>query len=327
MIGFYKKTCILVLILLFNLFKTSFSQENSLLGFSVYPKNPSPGQEVAIELNSYYLNLDLLKVSWYVDGNLKKEGVGEINTKVKAGNIGQTREVKIVVTNKDSSKIENIIKIKPITISLINEPQSHIPPFYKGKPLLPYEGETNISVITEISDTNGKKISEDNMIFKWFENSILKQGGVGKKTFKAINKIPVEGTQITLKIYSLDNVLLAETSKILSYVLPKINIYENSPIYGILYNKTIPIDYSLGEKEEIKIVSEPFFFDKQIEDIKYIWKINKNIIEEQQKNNELVLKKTEGINKGLADITIEANNQNKIYQSAKKNIKIGYEQE
>lgn len=328
MISFYRKTYTAVLILFFICFKISFSQEGSLVSVSAYPENPAPGQEVSIKLSSYYLNLDILKVSWYIDGNLKFEGIGETNTKIKAGNIGYTKEVRVVITNKDSSKIEKILKIKPITISLIVEPQSYTPPFYKGKALLPYEGTTKISAITEITDLNGKKISEDNMIFKWFENSILREGGVGKKVFSVENRIPVDGTEIKLKIYNLNEELLAETSKILTYTLPQINIYENSPIYGILYNKTIPLDYLLGEKEEIKIISEPFFFDNPTENIKYLWKINNILVENQQEEeNQLVLKKTEGVEKGLANITLEAKNQNKIYQSAKKNIKIGYEQE
>jgi len=327
MISFYRKTYTAVLILFFICFKISFSQEGSLVSVSAYPENPAPGQEVSIKLSSYYLNLDILKVSWYIDGNLKFEGIGETNTKIKAGDIGYTKKIKVVVTDKDGYKIEKILEIRPITISLIAEPQSYTPPFYKGKALLSYEGTTKISVITEITDLNGKKISEDNMIFKWFENSILREGGVGKKVFSLENRIPVDGTEIKLKIYNLNEELLAETSKMITYILPQINIYENSPIYGILYNKAIPSNYLLGEKEEIKIIVEPFFFDSQIEKIKYVWKINNDLVENQEKNNELILKRTENTKKGLADILINVKSQDKIYQSTKKNIKIGYEQE
>ncbi len=327
MIVFYRKIYLFVTIFFFVFSNTSFSQDNSLVSISFSPKNPSPGHEVSFEISSYYLNLDISKISWYVDGNLKMEGVGETKTKIKAGNIGQTKEVKVIITNKDSSKIEKIVKIKPITISMIVEPQSYTPPFYRGKTLLPYEGTTKISVVTEITDLNGKKISEDNMIFKWFENSILKQGGVGKKVFNVENRIPVDGTEIKLKIYNLNEELLAETSKILTYTLPQINIYENSPIYGILYNQAITTDYLLGEKEEIKIISEPFFFDNQIDNIKYVWKINNILVEKQENNNELILKKIDNVSKGVANISIEAKNQNKIYQSAKNAIKIGYGQE
>lgn len=326
MTSFYRKFYILTTIFLFVFFNISFSQENSLVNITITPKNPKPGQEVSIELNSYYLNLDISKISWYVDNNLKKEGVGETKTKTNAGSIGQTKEIKAIITNKDGSKIEKAVKIKTVTVSLITEPKSYAPPFYKGKPLLPYEGEVEILALTEITDINGKKISEDNMIFKWFENSILRYSGVGKNTFSTKNIVPVSSTEISVKIYSLDDTLLTEASKAIIYNLPIINIYENSPIYGILYNKTLPEEYLLGEKEEIKLTAEPFFFDNQISNIKHTWKINNIPVEDKENDNELILKRATNISKGSANIIINSKSQKKIYQSSQKTIQIKYEE-
>ena len=335
MFNFNKKLIFIFLSLFIFVFigNVSIAQEVSNsdnLDVSVTPKNPSPGENVNIILNSYSLNLDTSKIIWYVDGVVKKEGVAQKDFTVKAKGIGQPSTVKVVVSTKEGNKTESTIEINPSTLSLIIEPISYTPLFYKGKPSFSAEGSVKVVAMAEITNpATGKRILPENLIYKWIETGIVKgsSSGLGKNSIIIKESISTSNTPLTLEIYDSSNNFILSTSKELVSSDPEIIFYENNPLYGILYNKSLLQNYFLGNRDEITITAEPFFFDKKeniLSNLSYTWKVNGTKIEQPDIKNEVILRRENKEIKGRASISLSVGDPKTLFQFTNNNIYINY---
>ncbi|MFA5934794.1 MAG: hypothetical protein WC827_02855 [Candidatus Paceibacterota bacterium] len=336
MFNFNKKIIFFFLVFFISFFTNNviYSQEviktNDIVKITTTPQNPAPGEAITANLSSYLVNLDTSKIVWYIDGIIKKEGIGEKSFTIKAKGVGQSTVVKVIISTKDGSKIETSVEVIPNTISLIIEPISYTPLFYKGKPSFTFEGQTKVVVMSEIiNPITNKKISPDNLIFKWKEDGIVRgsSSGLGKNYIIIKSSIPIEDIFISVEISDTQNSFVLNTSKILQPSKPKVILYENSPIYGILYNKSLPLNYFLGDKEEIKITAEPFFFDKKenlLSRLSYFWEINNKPIEQPEIKNEIILKQVDKETKGTTHILLNTEDEDKLFQFTKNNIYINY---
>lgn len=305
----------------------AFAQETSgttsqdqRISLSLSPSNPRPNENVSISVSSVSINLDNSKIYWYIDGVVKKEGVGEKEISVQTKNSGDTINVRVVISTPDEKVIENSIDINPSQIDLIIEAGSYTPPFYKGKAYFVSQGKAKIIAIPDIV-VGGKKLNISELNFKWKKDHIVIAGssGVGKNTLTIEGGVPIKDIYIDLEILDSSRNVLADKSTIVSPSDPKIIFYEDNPLYGRLYNKAISRNYFLGNREELKIVAEPYFFDisgTNGKDSKFKWSVNGKSVDPSEKKNELLLRQETGGTKGIASISLQVENLVRIFQYA-----------
>jgi hypothetical protein len=296
------------------------NSQDSRVSFVLSPSNPKPNENVSIFVSGVSVNLDSSKIQWYVDGILKKEGVGEKEINIQTKNSGNTTNVKITITTPGGETIEKNVEINPSQIDLIIEASSYTPPFYKGRSYFVSQGKAKIIAVPNIV-IDGKKLNVKELNFRWKKDSIIlgSSSGVGKNTLVIDGGIPIKDIDIELEILDSSKNVLAEESIMVSPSDPKIIFYENSPLYGILYNKAIPENYSLGNREELKIVAEPYFFDiSGIDgnDSKFQWSVNGKSVSLNEKKNELLLRQENSGVKGISSISLQIENLVRIFQYA-----------
>ena len=124
---------------------------------------------------------------------------------------------------------------------------------------------------------------------------------------------------------------VAETSKIISASQPKILFYEDNPLYGELFNKAITTSgYYLGQKEEVDIDAEPYFFTVATNDnsnLNYQWSMNGNSIDTTGgKINQLVLRQTTANLAGTASISLDINDLAQIFQYTSADFSVNFGQ-
>lgn len=326
MLNILKKTIQISLILLaiFSINNIVSAQEvvtNSIS--SVYltlsPDNPRAGDSVVLTVSSDLLNLDSSKITWYIDGVARKETTSKSVT-IKAKSSGQKTTIRVVVQTSDGIIKEATREIAPAGVDLIIEPISYTLPFYKGKPFFTAQGTVKIVAVADVM-INGVKISSKNLNYVWTNGDTVigANSGKGKDSIILNGTVPIRDIDIGVEIKDDSGNTLAQNSKTIFRNDPKILFYENSPLYGILYNRAITGSYFLGTREELDIVAKPFsfsFLNDNSPEANYVWYANGNYSPPSEKVNEMLLRQTTENLKSTAAISLDLKNTKKIFQSA-----------
>jgi len=327
MSGFFKKTIqiSLILVAFFSIANTVvFAQESvsnsmSSIYLGLSPSNPRAGDSVVITVSSNLLDLNSSKITWYIDGVVRKDTASKSIT-IKAKSDGQKTIIKVVVETSDGIVKETSTEISTAGVDLVIEPMSYTLPFYQGKPFLIGQGTVKIVAIPDVM-INGVKMSSKNLTFKWSKDDIILGSNSGKGNDSIIinSSIPVRDINIGVQILDNSGNILAENSKLIIINNPKILFYEDNLLYGILYNKAITGSYYLGTKEELDVIAKPFsfdFFNDISEESDYTWYLNRNYISPNGKANKLILRQTTVGLKGVSSVSLDIKNVNKINQYA-----------
>jgi len=336
MLGFFKKTIqiFLMLVAFFAVDNIVLAQESvsdslASINLNIFPYNPRAGDSVVFTLSSDSLDLDTSKILWYVDGMLKKD-IATKNLTVKTKNNGQITTVRVVVETSDGIIKEATREISPAGVDLIIEPMSYTMPFYQGKPLLIGLGVVKIIAIPDVMIDGVKKSSKD-LTFKWTRGGTVlgSSSGKGQSSVVINSTIPVRDINVGVQILDDSGNILASNSKIIVVNDPTVLFFEDSPLYGILYNKNITGNYYLGTREELKIVAKPFSFNfsKDVSnESSYAWYVNGNYVAPNGKANELIMRQTSTNLKGTASISLDLKNINKINQYANGSFNVEFGQ-
>lgn len=300
----------------------------SNIDLSVSNKTPLPNQELTFTLSSYSINIDSATIRWSIDGVLKKEGVGIKTFNTQAGKSGEVITVKAEIATNDGRFFEQSITVNPGQVDLIIEADSYTPLLYKGRAYFSVQGKAKIIAIPDITQ-NGKKLETKDLNFKWKKDGVVlgSSSGTGKNTVIIEGSIPIRDIYITVEVLDSSKKLLATESIVIGPHKPTILFYEDSSLYGILSNKAVSNNYNIGNKEEIKIVAKPFFFDisgVNTNESKYKWSINGKSTTLSGPKNELILRQDGKTTNGTASVSLTIENQARIFQYATNSFNINF---
>jgi len=328
-----RNTLFLVIMLFLGISTFAFGQSAATavqdsLQMSVSPQTPNAGDSVTITLSSFSMNLDSSKVTWYVDGVAGQEGTGLTTLTIAAKAAGQMTTVKAVVETPDGATTDASVDIIPAGVDLVIEPTSYVPPFYKGKAIFTNQGSVRIVAIPNVIE-NGQKISSKNLIFDWQQDdaAMPSASGMGDDSITVDGSVPINDINIAVNVLDSSGNLVAQSSKVISADDPQVLVYENSPLYGILFNKAISGNYYLGQKNELDLIAKPYFFNLTSDsgsDSTYKWLVNGNFVEPSGRTNELILKQVNNNLAGTAAITLTANNNVRIFQYATDDFNVNF---
>jgi len=275
------------------------------------PESPGANQTVKATLEGLGVDLDRSKISWFVNGKLEKASVGEKSFSFKTGAIGASVNLIVTIETIDGAKINNNLTITPAEVSLIWEPISYVPPFYKGKRLYSYGAPIKVIAIPEIIK-NGERFGDNELVYKWKVDYKLIQSasGAGKNTITAKSSVPLKPTTISVEVSTLDGAVA---------------FYENNPRLGILFNKELSNTTTLTE-QEINLFAVPYFFDSATaadSKLNFVWQMNNQTVSPGDENNQITLRQVED-NAGTASVALRVNHLKDIFQYAAKSLNIEF---
>ena len=335
---FFKKTAqiSLALIIIISLQNTpvfgqipSFNQPVAI-NLNMSPLSPRAGDNVTLELSGFSGNINSAKITWYVDGVVKKQGPGQkiltIQTKINGGGT----IIRATAETADGRTGEVLKTITPNGVDIIIEPTGYLPSFYRGKPLFVNQGTMRIVAIPDVIMA-GKRIGSKNLTFKWTKDDIVVSSGAGTGNDSIVvnGSVPIREININVQVLDSFGNVLAENSKIISPNDPKILLYENSPLYGVLLNKAIVGNFYLGAKEELNVIAKPYFFNigrQDSDDINYKWSVNGASVDLSGKKNTILLKQAGNGTEGMAVVSADINNLLRIFQYTNVSFNITFGQ-
>jgi hypothetical protein len=300
------------------------------LEMTMSPENPEPFQTVKISLISYSYDLDRSKITWSVDGVVKKTEMGLKNFNTQAGKNGQKTIIKAQVeTPQDGTKEIEAFFI-PSVVDLVYESLSYTPPFYKGRAMNPNQGVVLVTAIPELIKSTGEKIPAQNVIYNWKKDGSVQQdaSGIGKNVFIYSGTVPIRDVVIEVVASSLDGEIYASKRINITNTSPKIVFYENSPVYGIMMNKAIKNTVNMLI-DEFSVLAVPYFFSvgyAATPDLKYDWTMNGNTVGNQDPKNSFTTR-LEKSGSGTANIGLKISNSVRIFQFVENNYNINFSKE
>lgn len=294
----------------------------------ITPASPGADENVFVKLESFSFDLNSSEIILALDGAIKSKGIGKKSFYFKTGKIGSVSLIKAIIKTKDGRTIEKSLVVRPAGVDLLWEAKTYAPPFYKGKALYGHQSFITVIAMPDMIGANGVRIKPENMTYKWTKDSKVlgDVSGYGKNSFSFSKSVISHSPEIKVEVMSPDKKIKATGRITLDSVEPKILIYENNPLYGIIYEKAIVGDFNL-DGNEITLASAPYFFsleDANNGKIQYNWNMNGKKINSKDEEKQKTFRNTEG-KKGSAAISLDLQNDAKVLQGARTNILLKFE--
>jgi len=294
------------------------SAVSDFVNLSITPANPAPGDQVTISASSYSLDLNRTKITWFVNGAEKETGMGLKDYYVQAGVAGKTMSVGALIVADDGTIIKKDVSFIPAGVDLLFEAISYTPPFYKGKTLNPSQGTVVVVAFPEVFDQNGKKFKTGDLVFDWKKDGLVQSAasGPGKNYFTFSGSIPAREAEVEVTASSIDKKITASSVINIQNISPKIIFYEDSPVYGMMFNKAIKSTVKMVA-DEFKVKAFPYFMSvsyAQSPDLTYNWNINGQLSENLDEDKSAMIFRQDNPGAGSANINLKIQNTSRIFQ-------------
>jgi hypothetical protein len=290
------------------------------INIEMIPNNPEPYSDVTIKLKSYALDLDRANIEWKISNKIVLSGVGRTLYTFTTSSPNTTTIINLNITPDTGIVINKQIIIRPSEIEMLWQAvDSYTPAFYKGK-ALPIQ-ESKIKIVAFPNTINVAKANKKNMVYTWQrgDNAVPNSSGYGKDSFTFTNSVLAFTEHIGLSVSSTDNTYNATGTLDVGIVKPKILFYKKSPINGALYDEAM-LDSTTMTEDEMTIIAEPYYLNKDSSDLQYDWKINNNSINTPSKKTELTIRPSS--RGGYALVSLSVDSITKLFQSITNSIKI-----
>lgn len=324
----------LLLLFFLSLFLSTFGTVNAQyqapidgVTISNSPEKPAPNENVTVTIESYLIDLNSSSIIWLADGKEITRGIGIKNVTLKAPNVGKRITIIAIIGANNGKEVRKSITIKSGSVDIIWETsRSYSPPFYKGKNSFIYENWIKLIAIPHISSDGSKEIDPKNLVYQW------KMGGknIENGTGYGIQSIEIKASEIpkpldiTVDVYTRDQREEASSFIRLEPIEPSIGFYEISPLYGILFNKSLNNVHTMNNAE-INLMVAPFGFNFNSKNNKlsYIWSVN-NVEQPELVKNQSIILRPKGDMEGSSNINIEVRHENDILERAQSSIMINF---
>lgn len=288
---------------------------------TIEPQYPKPGDSVTLTLDAYGIDLNNSKITWSSGGNIVLEGIGQKVLKTTANTLGQATTIKALILAPDSKPIEKTITINPQNVDILWEAKTYTPPFYKGKAM--YTPQESIKFVA-VPDS----ISPSKAIYKWSEGGQVlgDKSGFGKSTLSYTGDILANQVDVSVEVTD-GSTNTAKQNLSIAPLNPELYIYENNPLYGLMFNKELSVLFDLGSAQEGSISVYPYFYgvtNRSSDKIEYKWSINGQPIDVPLSQNDMTFRNTENIN-GKSRINVEATNNENFFEQVQKSTLINFQ--
>ncbi|OHA40935.1 MAG: hypothetical protein A3G59_01490 [Candidatus Taylorbacteria bacterium RIFCSPLOWO2_12_FULL_47_20] len=295
-----------------------FSTASQDIELIVAPTYPLPNQNISITVSHFSINLDAAEITWFSGNKEISSGIGQKKISLTAPGLGKNVTVSVYIRSLNGESANAAVTVSPSEVDMIWEGNSYAHPFYRGKTLYPTFGSVNIIALPRIPNGRGGFFNEKELVYKWEVNGKV----IGEKSGFAKNSITVNDmifrTPISVKVIitSLNGSAFGQGTVAVPASIPRIFVYENNPLLGILFNKSIGVGITMDDTE-LNLEAFPFFItsvSRNSEEITYQWSLNGQNLESQSSGS-LTLRKDSANDRGTANVGLRVNNAGRAYET------------
>lgn len=291
------------------------------------PEYPTPGENVTATITSYAVLLDKAFITWTLDGKEIFSGIGKKSVIFKTDDTNSENILSVSIDTYDGKSVQKSITLNTTAVDILWEAvDSYVPPFYRGKTLVGYEGTFKVVAIPNINNINGK-INPNNLSYKWKEDEVVRQSssGWGQSSLIFKNNYLDKENEIKVEVSDISGKLKSEGRITLQTYTPKILFYKKDPSLGIQMNKTITDGYTVNKEGETLVAVPYFFSPKNLESsiLSFSWYLGGEKIKTPSIKNEISVKPTEG-KSGSSRIRLFISNARTLFQEGEKEVLVNF---
>jgi hypothetical protein len=291
------------------------------LTVDISPTIPGPNESVTIGVRSFSSNLNASDIYWYVDGAPAASGRGMTSFTTTIGDVGTETRVFVRIAKVDGGEVAREIVFSPADLELVFEALTYTPPFYEGRSIMTHQAPYKVVAIPRFIDTNGKRYSEKELVYTWKVNgrNVPEATGYGSYTMTSKGALVSRAFDVTVEAQTPDGSIIAKKTIFIEPEEAELLLYENNPLYGVLYNRAVDETVDLGSESSIDLKASPLYFGVEsasAETLTYDWRIDDKAIIAPRNEDELSLQVPEG--EGLAGtniVSVQARNMDDILQA------------
>ena len=293
---------------------------------NVAPENPAPLENVNITLKSYVNNLDVVSISWSINGKNVSSGIGKKSFSLNAPKAGGETSVIATISLPDGTTDTKII-IRPSAMVLLGEAMdSYVPPFYKGKALPSPDSRVKVVALPEIK-SGSNLINPKNLTYVWKKDYTNNQdgSGYGKNTFIYVNDYLENSNNIGVTAGTTDQKFSSTSNIDIGMKEPKIIFYKNDAKLGTIWEQALSDGHKILGDEIIE--AAPYFIspkDIRVPTLTWDWFINGQTIDVPSYRKNMIPLQAQAGTSGTSKIRLEINNTDKIFESVVKEINVNF---
>ena len=298
------------------------------IAVTVSPENPGPNTSVTVNVDSYATDLNSARITWSVNGKILQDGMGKKSLTLTTGSLGSATTINLTIVPLNGASFQKTITLTPASVDLFWQANSYTPPFYEGKAQFAKQNSITFVAVPNIVDAHGNRVSISNAIYTWSKDGSVmgSLSGTGKNTLTLTDSILGLPMSISVSVSTLDQSITATKSLSLQSQNPLILLYENNPLYGILYNRELGNTFNLSEAE-VSVTGAPYYFSNSDESagrLQYSWSINGAPVASPNQNS-ITLRQQTGV-AGNSVLGLQIQNSNIILQNAQTQSTIQFGQ-
>jgi len=301
---------------------------NANWNVSLEPRSPGPNETVTASAVSYFTNLNVADITWYVDGEMKLSGTGKTNFTFTAPPAGRSMTLRVVIESPDLGILSDTIEISPTEADILWAANTYTPPFYRGKALPSSESLVTVVAIPHIYDGTGRAVSANNTMFSWSKayKTIPSSSGAGRDTFVYKANFTHNDDIIGVSVSPRSGQTPRESIVKIRVVEPNIVFYENRALEGVRYEQAIGNEYALPGNE-VRLSAEPYYFSwsgKNTNAGVYEWRLDGRLISVSPgRKSEATFGKPAG-RTGRARVELTIANKATFIQQGKKGVLLSF---
>ena len=250
--------------------------ENSVR-ITLSPQYPQAGERVHLSAGSSIIDLPHSDIVWYANGKVIASGRGVTSADVTVGALGKETTIEVDVTAGKVTATGTAVII-PSEVDLLLESDSYTPPFYRGRALPSAGTSIRLQAIARFVRSGGTLVPQNQITFTWKRNGqvVGNVSGQGKSS-AALPAPSLFGTDsISVEAVSADGTFSGATSIRIPSTEPILTVYEDHPLFGLLYHSALGTQTFIPETE-MTFVAVPYFAQATSPNdprLEYAWRVN-----------------------------------------------------
>ncbi len=216
---------------------------------SISPDYPAPYGEAFLSVTSSTLDLAASTMVVRVNGKTVHSG-SVTRVRIPLAGVGVTQNVVVEVTSRGET-VSKTLSVQPQDVVIVAEPLSSSPPLYTGKPHIPKNGSVRLVALANLRRNNGTLIDPSEVSYRWSINGAYRAGssGIGKNALLLSSPLPYRSSTVSVVATSPEEGLVGGDSFTFTAQEPTLRVYEQDPLLGIRFGKTLPRSYSIVGSE------------------------------------------------------------------------------
>ncbi len=302
----------------------ALEQLTQTVSIKMSPQYPGPNSNVNISIESFSTDLDTSKITWSVGEVVKKSGLGVKDFSLQTGPSGKSITVNISIEPQIGTSFIKTVTIQPGEVDLLWQGKSYTPPFFKGRALWSNQGQIILFAVPHTSSPDGTPLKSSELIYRWSKDGtvISNSSGTGKNSIILTDSVLSLPQTITVEVLSDANTIVGSKSIRLASIAPSVLIYEDSPLYGPLFNREVGDKFILSS-QEVSFSAFPLFFStlsKSESNISYSWGTNSA---SEQPGSRITFRAPE-TGSGSSNISLKIDNVSKLLQSTQRSFLVQF---